>query len=269
MQSSPLTVKNLGNFYIPPKIHKNIRKWTHSTLEKLHCSVPQYMTSGKSLLSLSKLFHSDCFLPEIKACRIKPPPDEREPPLCRLGTWDAWQLSTQPSLKTPREDGQGALQALKWQRLPHANRLVNGALCAQAEVVSWAQLPSWRPDLEASDHHAWSLTHFEIYKATIDSGWEEKSDPEAAQRRALRGPAPGPPSQSSLGPCMSALAEALSAEALNEVTGDPCAPGGCISTSLIASPLHTLGAHVDSEGFQFPEFNICLFVYCPFSLIRM
>lgn len=49
----------------------------------------------------------------------------------------------------------------------------------------------------------------------------------------------------------------------------PCAPGGCISTSLIASPLHTLGAHVDSEGFQFSEFNICLFVCCLFSLIRM
>lgn len=79
--------------------------------------------------------------------------------------------------------------------------------------------------MEARDHHAWSLTHFEIYKATTDSVWEEKPDPEAAQRRALSWPAPGAPSQSSLGPCMSTLVEALSAEALNEATGDHVLPG--------------------------------------------
>lgn len=112
-------------------------------------------------------------------------------PGCKLGIWDTWPPSTQPPLRAPGEDGQAALQMLSdnvtWWK-PQGPR----EFSAQAEVGSGARLASCRPDLEPGGG-AGSLTHFEIYKATGASGWEEKPDPEGPRGEGLADPLQAPP----------------------------------------------------------------------------
>lgn len=169
---------------------------TRPTFVKLYCRVPQCMTSGKSPPPLL-LFHSDCFLPEIRAYRSKPPLDERPwvqtrylrymasfHPATPQSTWGRWSGSTADA---------------KWQRDLVKTAGSAGVLCpgwswlwGQACILQ-ARFGTWR----------WCRVSDSLWDLQSHGGqWVGgETRPRGAQRGGLSWPAPGAPSQSPLDPC--------------------------------------------------------------------
>lgn len=169
-----------------------------------------------------------------------------KPPLCKLSIWDAWQLFTQPSLKT-----QGSAAHSQWQYLPCANHTVNWALCAQVEAVSQASLAlaSWRPDLKAREHHAGGLllpfSMFEIHEAQIASGRMKKPDLEVIQKESLADPLQIPSLRIhwTLCDCLSRSTMGRGHEWGNQGSSAPETWSVCLILHLSS---YTLRAHMDS-----------------------
>lgn len=137
-------------------------------------------------------------------------------------------------------------------------------------LVSRARLVSWRPGLETTGHQcpvSNSLRDLGSHNCRWLGG---ETRPRGSAKNSTQ-PA-GILPLSAPGAQVWAPRRSPGSRGCEQGHRRPCAPwggGGWISTWLPASPLHTLRAHVHSEGFQFSECNICLFVHCLFSLVRM